>query len=352
MHGEHWREREHRMRLLLLGGTGGTHVAASLLRAADTLGHQAQLLDHAVAYAGPKIWRLINWHLRQRRPARRRVFSESVQARMQAFRPQLLIATGCAPLEPKLLAHARSQGVVTSVFLTDDPYNTGLCGPWFFPVLHGFDHAFTPRTANLTQLRDLGGPVVHYLPFGYDDFLFKGKAIGAKAEPEFDLVFVGGGDPDRFQVLSHIADSGLKLGLFGGYWERDKRLSRFAKGYLTPAQLCELPDRSAVSLILVRRANRDGHVMRSLEAAALGSCLLVEHTAEHEAIFGADGACVRYFQHPSQIASITRELLATPDARLRLRLAVAALIEKNGHRYQDRLAQIVSLSALARPNTP
>lgn len=336
------------MRLLLLGGTGGTHVAASLLRAAEVLGHEAQLLDHAAAYAGPKLWRLINWHFRQRRPASRRAFSETVQSQIQAFRPQLLVATGCTPLEPELLAHARSQGVVTSVFLTDDPYNTALCGPWFFPVLQAFDHAFSPRTANLAQLRELSGPAVHYLPFGYDDFLFKRKAVDADAQPEFDLVFVGGGDPDRFEILGHIAESGLKIGLYGGYWERDRRLGRFAKGYLTPAQLCELPERSAVSLILVRRANRDGHVMRSLEAAALGSCLLVEHTAEHEVIFGPDGECVRYFQHPSQIAPITRELLAAPDLRVKLRLAVAARIENSGHKYQDRLAQIVSLSASAK----
>ncbi len=36
-----------------------------------------------------------------------------------------------------------------------------------------------------------------------------------------------------------------------------------------------------VCLCLVRRANRDGHVMRSFEAAVIGGCILAQDTADH-----------------------------------------------------------------------
>ena len=51
-----------------------------------------------------------------------------------------------------------------------------------------------------------------------------------------------------------------------------------------------------VCLCLVRRANRDGHTMRSFEAAAIGGCILAEDTADHREIFGPEDYAARYFR--------------------------------------------------------
>ena len=50
-----------------------------------------------------------------------------------------------------------------------------------------------------------------------------------------------------------------------------------------------------VNLCLVRRAKRDGHVMRSFEIAAVGGCMLAQDTDEHREIFGPEGEAVRLF---------------------------------------------------------
>jgi hypothetical protein len=70
--------------------------------------------------------------------------------------------------------------------------------------------------------------------------------------------------------------------LAGAYWDRYPAFRAYALGIkraLTAA--------AKVNLCLVRRANRDGHVMRSFEIAAIGGCMLAQDTDEHRDIFGS-----------------------------------------------------------------
>ena len=70
-----------------------------------------------------------------------------------------------------------------------------------------------------------------------------------------------------------------------------------------------------MNLCLVRRANRDGQVMRSYEAAAIGSCMLVEDTPEHRELFGPDGEAVVYFETIDDMLRRLQLLLDAPDER-------------------------------------
>ena len=74
-----------------------------------------------------------------------------------------------------------------------------------------------------------------------------------------------------------------------------------------------------ISVCLVRRANRDGHVMRTFEAPAMGACLAMEDTEEHRAIFGEDGDNVVYFSDPKSLVLACRRLLEKPALRRQLR---------------------------------
>jgi spore maturation protein CgeB len=98
---------------------------------------------------------------------------------------------------------------------------------------------------------------------------------------------------------------------------------------------------SKVVLGLVRRANRDGHSMRSFEAPAMRACLLTEDTPEHREIFGAEGECVLYFRDYPQMVAKAHQLLS--DASLRERLADAAYsrITGTGNAYRDRLESMI-----------
>ena len=99
----------------------------------------------------------------------------------------------------------------------------------------------------------------------------------------------------------------------------------------------------------MRRANRDGHVMRSFETAAIGACMLVEETEEHRAIFGEDCQCVSYFKTPTDAASQARELLLKSAERARHAAAVRELITKGPNTYRDRLRQMLHIAEDLKP---
>src|SRR5262249_15371140 len=100
-----------------------------------------------------------------------------------------------------------------------------------------------------------------------------------------------------------------------------------------------------VALCLARHANRDGHVMRSLEIAAIGACMLVEDTAEHRELFGNDAETVIYFASIPEMLDRLQWLLQHPDECARLATAVRERIVHGNHRYEDRLHVMLNHAA-------
>jgi spore maturation protein CgeB len=206
--------------------------------------------------------------------------------------------------------------------------------------LHRFDVVCTPRQANRIELYAGGARQVCDLMFGYDPKLV--VADGTTPLKHADSVlFVGGADRDRIEIILPLCDSGLSVEVFGGYWHKLSHANLVNHGLGPPATLASATAQAAVNLILVRRANRDGHVMRSFEAAACGGCLLVEDTADHRRIYGET---VAYFRTTAELIFRVKELL--PDAERRKSLARACrqqFVTEGKHTYADRLQAVLSL---------
>ena len=102
-----------------------------------------------------------------------------------------------------------------------------------------------------------------------------------------------------------------------------------------------LTTRAAVNLCLVRRANRDGHVMRTFEIAASGGFMLAEDTEEHRDLLGPAGECVLYFSSPEQAAEQAHWAIGNPEERQQMAAATFACITRGRHTYGDRLQSIL-----------
>ena len=96
-----------------------------------------------------------------------------------------------------------------------------------------------------------------------------------------------------------------------------------------------------VSLILVRRANRDGSAMRSFEIPACGACCVAEDTEEHREIFGPDGEAVLYFRTPEELVRRVKEAFGNPELRTKLRANAHRAITGKPNTYMDRLKTIL-----------
>ncbi len=333
-------------RLAIVGGFDGTHVGGSLRRAATHLGIDTVKFDVGNA-GGNRILRATLWRLGDRRLPGMHRFSQSVVAGCRQSEPEILIATGIAPLTSMVLRTLKAMGIVCVNYSTDDPWNPVLRAFWHLRVLPEYDAIFTTRRANIGNFADIGCAEVNYLPFGYDEQLFCRRACFSD-EMAPDVLFVGGADRDRVAFVTEFLRTGPRVALVGGYWERYPAMRPYALGQRTPDNVCALTVAAKVNLCIVRRANRDGHVMRSFEIAAVGGCMLAEDTAEHREIFGPDGEAVVYFRTPREAAERAGSLLANPAERARLSGAVRARVSCGAHTYRDRLVSIIEAVARIR----
>lgn len=336
--------------LLLVGVPGRVHVGGHLERAAKNLGVPTVFCNVEDAFSG-RIWLdRINWRLRGHRPSKLREFGRHVVQTCARVRPSWLLATGIAPLDADALGAIGRLGIERMNYLTDDPWNRAHRSPWFMQALPAYDRVFSPRHANLDDLRHHGCGEVSYLPFAYAPDVHYPPTPGTPgdgAESPPDVVFAGGADSDRVPFLAAVAEAGFSLSIYGGYWHRQRALHRFARGIADPDALRQATSAARIAVCLVRRANRDGHVMRSFEIPAVGGCMLAEDTHEHRDIFGQEGDAVLYFSAQQDMLEKIRWLLAQPSERSRLAMAAHRLIVNGRHTYSDRLTTMLQLSDTA-----
>jgi spore maturation protein CgeB len=329
--------------LLIIGSEGGTSVGGSLARAATSCGLRFRFENTNSANVKWRIIRAIRWRLFDRSPVYLHRFSKSIVDLCVRCRPKLLLSTGMAPVTDWALKRIAALGVVRANYSTDDPWSLHGRSNWFFRALQQYDCVYTPRQANIRDFQLLGCPRVEYLPFAYDPSLWNSPGSTEAADTETDIFFVGGGDVDRAPILESLAQSGLRLKICGSDWSRFPTLRPYSHGPMTHEEIRIESRRAAITLILVRRSNRDGHVMRSFEAAAMRCCMLVEKTDEHESLLGADGECVSFFSTPGELVARAKALVSNSDERERLANAVYRRVTESPNTYQDRLKHILGL---------
>jgi spore maturation protein CgeB len=324
--------------ILIVGQRTGSHIGGSLERAALAAGLGASVVDSSRAFHAAR-WRRYAARVLVRRPPRLAAFNREVTAAAAAARPRVLITAGFGPVTATTLRALAASGTRRVCWLTDDPWAPGHRARWLLEALPHYDLVCTPRRANLAQLQALGCKEVRYLPFAYDPELSFPETLPLALRQALgsQVLFVGGADADRVPIIRGLLRARLNVALYGGFWHRYRETKAAARGLAAPDVIRQATAAADINLCLVRRSNRDGHVMRSFEIAAAGGCALMEETQEHHELFGAEGEAALYFASMPELIDKARALLA--DAGLRRRLARAARerVLGRGHTYRDRL---------------
>jgi spore maturation protein CgeB len=329
------------MKLLIVGYGQPGHMGYYLASAAARLGLDYQLIDAMLAEASSRILRSFHWRFRNKRPARLDEFGAHVLAVSAVMHPNLVLTTGSAALNRFYVEQLRVLGATVINYSTDDPWNPKLRAGWFLSTLPSYNAVFTPRRANVNDFHSCGLKAVHYLPFGYDPDIHRPWPGTSPAAAPTDVLFVGGCDEDRISLINGLIDAGLDLALFGGFWDRHDKARRHWRGIADQDTIRSASAAARICLCLTRRANRDGHTMRSFEAAAIGGCILAEDTADHRELFGPDDHAVRYFQTIPELVRQTKVLLADANARRRLSSQLAERFSRGKHTYADRLTSML-----------
>jgi spore maturation protein CgeB len=330
-------------RLLIVGNPQPFHVGAHLDHAARSLGVTSKFVDVGGAFQGPWWWRKVNWWLVGHRPARIRRFGRHLIEACRQFRPRWLVVTGIAPPDWQVLQTIGGLGIRRLNYLTDDPWNPAHRAPWFMKALREYDVVFSTRRANLDDLERHGCRAAVFLPFAYSPVAHfpEGPEPHEVVRYDTDIMFAGAADRDRIEVMRNLIGSGLRVALYGGYWKRDPVCRAFALGHADLPALRKSAAGAAVCLGLVRRANRDGHCMRTFEVPAMKGCLLGEDTLEHREILGDDAESVVYFRTPEEMILRARWLVGHQGERERLAQGAHARITGGKHTYADRLKHML-----------
>src|SRR5262249_28072529 len=146
-------------------------------------------------------------------------FSNALVNACARAKPEILVATGMAPLTESGLRALRQLGVVSVNYSTDDPWNPAMRSNWYLHALPFYDMVFTPRRSNLHDFQGIGCRRVQYMPFGYDETLFA-SPVQCGDTVVHDVLFVGGADADRVACLTEFMRHGPPVAVAGGYWER------------------------------------------------------------------------------------------------------------------------------------
>lgn len=332
----------------IVGFFGANHLGGSLARAAEALGWRPVPFDAMDAEAPSRLGRAILGRAGIRRPLRLKGFGTGVLEACSRQQIRFLLATGRAPLAAVELRRLRAAGVTTGVFSSDDPWNAAQRAAWYLAALREYDVVFTPRGHTVPDFQANGCTRVETVPFGYDDrFIVAPDSTAAGPE----VLFVGGADRDRADFMTAFAAEGVTASVVGAYWQRYPIAGITDLGHRSPEQVAALTRAARVNICLVRRANRDRHVMRTYEMAATGAAMVVEDTPDHRALFGPEGEAVVYFATPAEAAAKCRALLADEPLRLRLRTEARRRVVDGGNSYRDRLRLMLESLADARART-
>jgi len=329
-------------RLLIVGYPQTYHLGSMLLAGAKSAGLEVQLSDPSNAYQSNFLLKQFNWRLRSHRPTYLDQYSFKLVEECKVYQPHIVLVTGITPPNSVTIKTLKAMGIICLNYLTDDPWNKNHRTHWFLEALSHYTCVFTPRQSNIADLTALGC-VTRYLPFAYDPHLHYPDKPPADKQSQFecDLLFYGGADADRVPYIEALLDSGFDVHLYGGYWGKRSKTRSSAKGIADIQTLRWSVSQAKITICFVRRANRDGHSMRTFEAAAMGACMLVEDTDEHRKIFGDEGENVFYFETQNSLIEKSRYLLAQPELRQKLATNVYNHITKMSNMYKDRLANLI-----------
>ena len=341
------------MRVLLVDTTLYAPVSPFFVDPAHELGYESHFIDDA-AYLRPLETSLIHkvaYRVLRRRPLSRWRYNHDLLSAARDFRPNLIVVVKGAFIMPATVRRIKEQtGAVCINYATDDPFNAANRTPDLLAGIPEYDLYACTKRAIMGDVRNAGGRNVVYTRFAYNPtvhFPEPPSTSGEAARFRSDVVLIGGADRDRLRDLEPLVAAGdIDVALYGGYWAQDARFRGRARGFARGRDYRLALGGARIGLCLVRRANRDGHAMRTFEIPACGAFMLAERTDEHLALFREDQDAA-FFSTPDELLDKIRYYLSHEQDRRRIAQAGYERVTQGGHTYRDRLSEMVHATAPA-----
>lgn len=342
---------EMKMRVLLLDSSNlypaNPLFAEALAQLAREHGFQHRVFDEACFLKTfvSTIPHRIFYKLAGRRPITYWSLNRSFLKTALSFKPNLIIVAKGMYLSPATLrAVKRGTGAILVNYATDDPFNTAVNNSDLLSSIHIYDIYACTKKAIREDIQKAGCVNVVYVPFGYKPNVHFPEAASSPAEAarfSSDVAFIGGCDRDRSSMVRDLLrrNPDVTLNLYGNFWDRHLAFRRHHRGWVLGRNYRLAVCGAKVALNLVRRANRDGHVMRTFEIPACGAFMLTDRTDE-QGEFLAEDKEAAFFSSVEEMNDKIRYYLNHDAERQRIAQAGYRRITGEPNTYKDRLKTI------------
>ena len=332
-------------RLLIIGNTSANyHVGAMFLRAAKELDLDVKVCDTNLESYAPSMSSILGkvfFKIAGKRPIESWTFNRKVVSIIYEFCPQLIIVTGIFPLQNKVFEASRAAGSKTVNFLTDSPWSKQNKNKAFMSNLPSYDIIFSTKSSLVSNLEKINCNKVRFLPFAFDPFLHYEISHLEDDLNYSDACLIGAADKDRCEfVKSFIQKFKSQFSLYGSFWDTDRYLKRYHRGIVLENDYCKVVGGSKINIGLVRRANSDGHSMRTYEIPACGGVGIYEDTSEHREIFSGYPE-YGFFTSPKDLADKCNWLIEHPVELEQMRQLGIRLVVSENNTYKARLKKIL-----------
>lgn len=355
------------MKILFLGQIGEGQTSLMRLKALRRLGHEVIGVDTIAPWIGAT-WLQRQWQRHRQSGNIIDGINASVLAVAQQFRPNLVWAEKQEYLRVETL-HAFHRLDARLVHFTPDPYfsldwkRTRLMDA----AMKEFDVLVYCKSYEKADYETLGRPAI-YMPLGYCDEVHRPLPSN---DPRWHCIlgFLGGWEPQREEMLALIAEAGLNLKLWGGYWDflhdgrwtlrrkvildqlaggatyrihRNEKLAWCWQGSEVYADdYARALTGSKIGIGFLRKVCPDQHTTRTFEIPACGSMLLADRTPEHLEFF-EEGKEAEFFSSGEELLDKARFYSGNAEARERIAKGGYERGIKGGYAYVVRLRSVLS----------
>lgn len=263
----------------------------------------------------------------------------------RSFQPDLIIVvSGNLITATALQAIRRSTRSALFHYYGEDFFNPLNTKDTLRRSIYFYDHLFTTKTFNISELTRIGLKHISYIPCGYIPSSHYPVKISEVEGRKYgsDLAFVGTWEAERASTLSELREFDLRI--WGGYWHKANKALGLSSCIQYRPVYCEEMSRvfnsSKINLAFLRKANRDRHTQRTFEIPACGGFQLAERTDEVLGFF-EEGSEIECFDSVAELKDKARYYIGHETQRKRIAADGMARIQRSPYSYADHIQTIL-----------
>jgi spore maturation protein CgeB len=248
-------------------------------------------------------------------------------------------------IKPSTLKYAKRANIKLLSWSDDDMFNRDNRSYYYDWGLKYYDMVITQKSynCNLNELPALGAKYVFFRNKAYDKDTHRLYDC-SNGKYNFDVLFIGHFEEERYKSILYLAENGVKVDIFGPAWGKYKSINKnlmIHDKMLVAEEYANALSCAKISLCFLRKVNRDLQTSRTMEIPACGGFMLAERTNEHLKLFKEDEEAA-YFNSNEELLEKTRYYLENEERRKIVANNGRLRCERSSYSYDDRAQEIVN----------